>query len=211
MGPSALRILNVSEAPAGRRSVSLPGVELSVEPCARCDARCCRMRAVVSTVEALRIAAHRGVGLLHHVAAVPFTRELTTLYAWPFKLDDGGRHVFVLRRDTGACVHLEGARCGVYDLRPANCRLFPFVIDDDGDVLRAGSQERCPTQWLQDDDTRATVARDVARYREDRALELAVVRFWNRGRRERTLAGLVEWLEETVRAEVGRLGADAPR
>lgn len=211
-----LRILNVAEAPRGRTRVSpsargLAASDLSLTPCAECDGRCCFMRIVVSTVDALRVSRALAVPLLSHLQAVPWSRELTTTYAWPFKLDDGGRHVFTFRRTPGGgCVHLAAdGRCGAYADRPSNCRLYPFVLEDERGVIPAGSQEHCPVQWLQNDELRGSLAADVARYREQRELDVQVVRFWNRGRRARSLAALAAWLEDHVAAELG-LGGVAP-
>jgi Fe-S-cluster containining protein len=181
--PRPLRILNVAEAPAGARRVSpqargVAAADLSLTPCDECEARCCHMRVVVSLPYALRRSRLLDVDLLQS-------------------------HVLSFRRDAGRCPHLIGARCDIYADRPANCRLFPFVVDDGHGVLAGGTQQHCPVQWLQDEELRASVAADTTRYREDRALELAIVRFWNRGRRTRTLPRLLAWLDEHVAEQLG--------
>ena len=38
-------------------------------------------------------------------------------------IDDGSR---VLRMDQPDCPFLEGSRCGIYPVRPVQCRTFPF-------------------------------------------------------------------------------------
>lgn len=213
MPSPSLRILNVVEAPAEVARISpatgaLPVASFAKEPCLECDSRCCRMRVVVNVVEALRISAALGLPLSSFVDVAPHTPDLTTTYAWPFKLDDG-RHVFLFRRGaTGHCVHLARpgsttSRCGIYELRAANCRLYPFTLEDEIGRIPAGSQEHCPVQWLQDEGTRARAADDVRRYREDQQLDRAIVRFWNRGRRTRSLAVFVDWLTGHVAGELG--------
>jgi uncharacterized protein len=57
-----------------------------------------------------RLAGHLGLGM----------REFRALHT---RKDDG--HT-ILRMDGPACPFLEGARCGVYDARPTQCRTFPF-------------------------------------------------------------------------------------
>ncbi len=202
--PVALRVLNVAEAPAFAAERGAPADEaplFSREPCRFCDSRCCSMRIVVSVVDALRIGRHVSMSILDFVQPMPHAPDLGTFYAWPFKLNTG-RHVFLFRRDDGHCVHLDTAdgqrRCGIYEQRAANCRLYPFVIDDGHGRLPGGTQNHCPTQWLQDDLLRTSIAEDARRYREDRAVELEIVRFWNRGRRDRTIEVFAEWLEGHV-------------
>jgi len=57
-----------------------------------------------------RIAAHLGLD------ADEFLRRYT-------EVDDG--HI-VLRMDQPACPFLDGTRCTIYDVRPRQCRTFPF-------------------------------------------------------------------------------------
>jgi len=60
--------------------------------------------------DASRMARH--LGLSHE----EFARRYT-------EIDDGQR---VLRMDQPACPFLDGTRCGVYAVRPVQCRTFPF-------------------------------------------------------------------------------------
>jgi Fe-S-cluster containining protein len=38
----------------------------------------------------------------------------------------GERYALLEAGSEGACVFLDGTRCGVYDARPAQCRSYPF-------------------------------------------------------------------------------------
>ena len=124
--------------------------------------------------------------------------------------------MFQFRRgETGHCVHLvrpgsTTSRCGIYELRAANCRLYPFTLEDELGLIPAGSQEHCPVQWLQDEGVRERAAEDVQRYRDDQQLDRAIVRFWNRGRRARSLPGFVDWLTGHVAGELGHVVGTSP-
>jgi Fe-S-cluster containining protein len=200
-----VKILNIAEGTGDR-----PG--FSTNPCARCDARCCAMRPVISAVEAALVARHLSRPLMDVVRLVRWYPSAGTLLAWPFKLDVDGetaRHTFTFRQRDGRCALLDTALfdgrggCGVYEARPSNCRLFPFDLEDERGRVRVGHTAHCPTQWLQDDDTRAGAARDLARYREMRAVDLAAMRLWNKGKRERSVERFSTWLTETVAPQLG--------
>jgi uncharacterized protein len=87
--------------------------------CAGCG-RCCHFFQIqVNPYEVLRLARHLG---------------LTTTDFLDRYLADGP---YLRRRDDGACVFLEGNRCGVHPARPLACRLYPLVRhispqDDEG-------------------------------------------------------------------------------
>jgi Fe-S-cluster containining protein len=195
-----VRILNVMEAPAGRTRIPDEGMpSFSTTPCEHCEARCCSMQTTLSTVEVIRVARHTGRAPLELVEIRPYSRAVPTHLAWPFKLDGPvSRAVFSLRRTSGRCGLVTEERCGVYEARPAICRIFPFHVEDERGRVGVGNTLNCPVQWLQTAELREGLARDVERYREDRARDLESVRFWNRGRRARSVEGLVGWLMEHV-------------
>ncbi len=45
--------------------------------------------------------------------------------ATPTYLERRGRHQYLRLAESGACQHLQGTLCGIYPLRPSNCRAFP--------------------------------------------------------------------------------------
>jgi Fe-S-cluster containining protein len=205
-------VLNVAEAPPGtayvaNRERGLPIADLSVDPCASCPSLCCSMLAIVSTVDAVHLAANTGQRLGEIVEAKTWHAQLGTLMGWPFKLD-GARAVLAFRRVDGACAQLVNAGqvdsgCGVYEHRASICRLYPFDLEVDGERIRAGSQVHCGVQWLQNDALRARIASDLERYRQHRAIDLQIVRYWNRGARRRSEAGFLGFLGGPVAAELG--------
>ena len=68
-----------------------------------------------------------------------------------------------LKNRDGRCVFLEDGRCGVYDLRPDGCRLYPLVLDLGLD--RVVRDDFCPhyEDFLIDPDRAARLRRSVAR------------------------------------------------
>lgn len=71
-----------------------------------------------------------------------------------------------LRNRNGRCVFLKKGRCGVYEIRPEGCRLFPLILEMPSD--RVVRDEFCP-HW-RDFPIDATGA---ARLRRSVALETA--------------------------------------
>jgi Fe-S-cluster containining protein len=201
----ATRILNVIDAPPGQHrrpagSGPLPMAAFSTEPCSRCPSRCCERQVVLGTAEAIRVGFALGLRLRAFVEPMPWSPALGLLISWPFKLDDGGRTVLRFRRGPSGCTHLvrpgtATSRCGIYGVRPSICRLYPFIIDDDGERIAVGGQEICPEQWMQNEQTRIDAGDAVARLRIDREHDRQIVLAWNRGRRARTFDGLLAFLE----------------
>jgi uncharacterized protein len=77
--------------------------------CAGCG-RCCHyFRIQVNPYEVLRLGRHLG---------------LSTTEIFDRHLADGP---YLRRGEDGACVFLEGKRCGVHPVRPLVCRLYPLV------------------------------------------------------------------------------------
>jgi hypothetical protein len=95
------------------------------------------------------------------------------------------------------------SRCGIYGVRPSLCRLYPFIVDDDGERLAIGGQEICPEQWLQTEATVAGVADAVDQLRIDREHDRQIVLAWNKGRRARNFDGLLTFLENEAATALG--------
>jgi len=85
------------------------GMEFDDNPCRRNDCSLCCYETRMTLTEA-------EVGRLEAAGFFGFTRENR----------DGDLE---LVNSNGRCVFLEGRNCGVYDLRPDGCRLYPLVLD----------------------------------------------------------------------------------
>lgn len=157
----------------------------SLYPCVGCHGKCCRLRVHVLAVEAFRIALSLGVAVddvvLHRPYAEATTHQLTST---PILI--GGkaislelRRVPVTRRCAFA-VDVNGmVRCGIYALRPALCRLYPYDMELDGERLRVGGQDLCPVSWLKDDAAAVRLAAAVKARRADFRAELRLLAAWN--------------------------------
>ena len=118
-------------------------------PCARCDARCCRHYAIhVLPHEAEAIAEHLGQPIESVVALEleALAPELPVVYI------DGQPSQLVLARDpdSGACAFLDAAmdRCTIHDHVPYICQMYPFtVIGDDPPLIRLKQDIYCVPEY----------------------------------------------------------------
>ena len=58
------------------------------------------------------------------------------------------RGVFRLVRENGTCKFLDGKTCSIYDKRPMECRIYPWVFDWDGNQLNFKLHGGCPQKEL---------------------------------------------------------------
>jgi len=101
--------------------------------------------------------------------------------------------LMVLPQHQGACAFLGlQERCGVYDARPANCRLYPFAASFGrrGGIrrLRLLGGTVCDHARDGKNDAHALRRADERRWAEHRAY-LAQIRRWNRAQRHRSRLG----------------------
>jgi len=106
---------------------------------------------------------------------------------------DGGLALMVLAQRDGACVFLGAQeRCGVYDARPGNCRLYPFAASFGrrGGIrrLRLLGGTECDHARDGDNDAHALRRADERRWDEHRSY-LAQISRWNRAQRHRAILG----------------------
>jgi Fe-S-cluster containining protein len=119
--------------PAGAK-VALQGAEHLHFACNGCGDCCRRLRVALT---------HRDLERLTRAMQAP----AASLVAWlapnevdpneeraSFVLLPGGPRLMVLAQDSGACRLLDHeARCRVYEARPLDCRLYPFVFERDSE------------------------------------------------------------------------------
>ena len=158
----------------------------SLYPCVGCHGRCCRLRVRVLAVEALRVALTLGVPLDGVVERVPYEPPAPTeLDALPIMLEGKPWMLELHRPDvTNRCVfavEVSGqVRCGIYTLRPALCRLFPYDVMDGERNIRTGSQDLCPVRWLKDAAAESRVAQTLEERAADFAREQQLLAAWEK-------------------------------
>lgn len=174
--------------------------DAATNPCAHCPSKCCGFQIALTTVEVLRMAYTLRMSPASFVTVAPFTTGGAERFAHALTLDDGPS-MLVLRRTDGWCTHLlragsETARCGVYELRPAVCRLFPFLFELDGKSHSVGhGNPICPVRWATTTRTEERLLSDALRWASDYEQDAEAASRWNDvDRPVRSEAALLDWL-----------------
>ncbi len=186
-----------------------------LNPCRLCPARCCHTSIKASLPDVIRYCETLEVPIF-----AGFTVEQTLDERRGFKLDpdprfhdpdDGwpGWAALRLRRAPGGgCAGLIDvggyARCGVYDARPMNCRLYPVSWEDEHGG--GGPQAvLCPAPFAVTPSVEAQVEADAALARRWWAVHEAAVAQWNQSEPpDRSLERALESLLTGAAAELGR-------
>lgn len=201
-----LKIINARPAHTWERMKRAPRALVTVEyrlnPCDLCVGTCCHFMVQLSAVEAVRIALTLAVPPAEVFTTMEWEPDTTTGQRsyHPIKLDDG-RVSLLIKRDpeSRACAFKLDlgplGRCGIYTLRPGQCRMFPLHVEEpDGHQIRVGVDDYCPTAWLYDEGTEERFTEHVANWREDVARDKELCARWNRGRRkDRSIAAFFRW------------------
>jgi len=163
--------------------------------CTGCG-NCCRdLRVPLTDADLRRLTDATGLPASEIVAWLP--TDAVDLIGEPGSLvlldHDAGLALMVLAQREGACVFL-GAheRCGVYDARPDNCRLYPFAASFGrrGGIrrLRLLGGTECDHARDGDNDAHALRRVDERRWAEHRSY-LELISRWNRAQRHRAILG----------------------
>jgi Fe-S-cluster containining protein len=176
----------------------------ATNPCIYCPSRCCALTVDLTIVEALRIAYTLVIPLMDFIELREPSDMKPAKLSHPFRLH-GGNKIFTLKQDEGYCVHVVRpgqlrSRCGIYELRPAICRLYPFTMEHQGAEIQMGVQSKCPVQWMQSEDTRLRAYADMKQFQKDYADDEKWTEVWNQETREDIL---LETFIEFLMYEVG--------
>lgn len=163
--------------------------------CTGCG-NCCRdLRVPLTDADLRRLIDATGRSASEIVAWLP--TDTVDLIGEPGSLvslgHDTGLALMVLAQRESACVFL-GAheRCGVYEARPGNCRLYPFTASFGrrGGIrrLRLLGGTECDHARDGDNDAHALRRADERRWAEHRSY-LDLISRWNRAQRHRALLG----------------------
>ena len=208
-----LVILDVPEAPADGSNIAARGWSIfqrrpqSLSPCTHCTAQCCSLSAQLTVVEALAIIFGLGLAPQTCVRLRPRLDGDPLAYQTPIKLEDG-HHMLFLQKTGDYCTHLvrpgqPTSRCGIYGLRPAICRMYPYSFTLDGTAYKAGNQSFCQVSWLQNEQARTQLQADALEWRKDVAQDKQLVGKWNRGRRVRTQDAFFHHMVHTMGPALG--------
>lgn len=157
--------------------------------CELCPARCCHLSVHVSLPEVLRLCSVLEVPF--HAACAFVPGEGPRSFALDAKDDPRagryaeewpGRGVLTLRRrESGACSYLVDVggfwRCGIYELRPGTCRLYPLSWETE--AARGGPPVvLCPIPYVVTPERERRLRRDIGQALEDWALHESIIAAW---------------------------------
>jgi hypothetical protein len=94
-------------------------------------------------------------GICCHNTEMPLTEEdIKRISSLGYKAEDFTvrKDVMKLRNIDGRCYFLENNRCSIYEFRPAGCRIYPFVLDDKGELTL---DDLCPRVNFEDFDSKS--------------------------------------------------------
>jgi Fe-S-cluster containining protein len=214
----SFRILDVPDVSEWEAHKHLPRalqpIVYETMPCTDCTGHCCALNVIVSGVEILPIVFTLRARIETLVTASRHDANDKVRRPLPFRLDDAelgsGEFQLQLRRGANGLCSMaftpggNVGRCGVWAMRPGNCRIYPFKVEVDDVTFRVGDQLLCPTRWLQHDAMREMAERDARQWLVDLEAEAEVVKRWNRRRKgPRDLRAYLTYLFEEVAPERG--------
>lgn len=207
-----MKILGMEEVDDGTELIVARGWGLrdaATNPCAQCPSKCCTFQIALTTVEAMRMAFTLRLPFDAFLEAAPMSYSGAERFAHAIDLDTGPSKL-VLKRTDGWCTHLlragtEHSRCGVYELRPAVCRLFPFLFELDGEETSVGSGNPiCPHRWAVTPSTAERLQTDALQWKEDVTKDAEIVARFNAATRtDRSLTGFLAWLRDDAGPALG--------
>lgn len=186
--------------------------------CELCPARCCHLSVHVSLPEVLEFCTVLEVPFHAAFCFVPGegsrSFEIDAKDDWRagrYKEEWPGRGLIALRRkESGACQYLVDVggflRCGVYEVRPATCRLYPLTWESE--TAQGGPpMVLCPIPYMVTPERERRFQKDVDRALTNWALHEAVLSEWH-ARGPEASKKPDDFLEFALRATAERLKVD---
>lgn len=180
-------------SPSGDVPGCLRVTRVHPDPCAECDAACCRLYLSLTVCDIARI-----------VAALRIPPESFCLLDSEFEsLRSPAVHLagkpwrLMLRSGAHPCVFLHGIgdhrRCAIYEQRPMTCRLYPFRWYEDGTMV-GPRVVWCGSEWSLDGKQRRRLQRVIRQSLvEEEASQQALRGFARQRRFPHTQEGLLRF------------------
>jgi hypothetical protein len=173
-------------------------------PCQLCPGSCCDDLAVtVNLVDVARI--HRQLHLPVHEFLARYVDEDPKEEPYAFYIRRQPIALALLPPEGKNCgcsflMHVgDHLRCGIYELRPGTCRVYPFT--DQGERVRHKPGTLCPRRFDLDDLSREGIRREIARYQRQWNAHAVFAREWNESPpRHASFEKLLDFVDEVVQS-----------
>jgi Fe-S-cluster containining protein len=151
-------------------------------PCQLCPGSCCDDLAVtLNLVDVARI--HRALHIPVHDFLARYVDDDPRERPYAFFIRKLPIALALLppeEKDRGCSFLLDiggHRRCGIYDIRPGTCRVYPFT--DQGNVVKHKRGTLCPRRFDLDEVDHETIRREIEEYQREWNIHAAFAREWN--------------------------------
>jgi hypothetical protein len=171
-------------------------------PCELCPGSCCDDLAVtINLLDVARI--HRALGIPVHDFLARYVDDDPAEKPYAFYIRQQPIALAILppaHKDRGCSflMHVgDHMRCGIYDLRPGTCRVYPFT--EKGKKVKHKPDTLCPRHFDLDEVSHKTIRREIERYQEEWLKHAEFAREWNENRPQKpSFEKLLDFVEEIV-------------
>jgi len=172
-------------------------------PCQMCPGACCTDLAVtLNVVDVARI--HRALDLPVHDFLARYVDEDPREKPFAFFIRKQPIALALLPPDgtDRGCSFLLNIgghrRCGIYDLRPGTCRVYPFT--DQGNVVKHKEGTLCPRHFRLREEHDEAIKLEIARYQEEWGIHAGFAAEWNENPpKHASFEKLLDFVDEIVR------------
>lgn len=152
------------------------------DPCRICAGVCCTDLAVtLNIVDVARI--HRALHIPVHDFLARYVDEDPRERPFAFFIRKQPIALALLPPDgenRGCSFLLDVAghrRCGIYDIRPGTCRVYPFT--DQGNVVKHKPGTLCPRRFALDEEDSEAIRQEIERYQVEWGIHAGFAAEWN--------------------------------